>query len=135
MPNLCDEIVYPVSDAGVTELAKIGKILADLRIGESKALTELFAGDRPAVFALEALQLAEVKAQAFDRGIGDQVWSWRELQLRLLYNSNAGNTTRCRGYQERDGDGPANGLWVAAQIRQGVSEAGLAQPDAEARFA
>ena len=70
--HLADQVLDAVPDAGVAELAEVGQVLADLRVGQVQALAELFGRDGPAVGALERLQLAQVQAEPPDGGIGER---------------------------------------------------------------
>src|SRR5262249_55584839 len=73
--DLGDQLINPVSDSGMTKLPKVSQILPDLRVGEIEALTKLLTGNRPAVLALERFKLPQVKAEATDSRVGDQVGS------------------------------------------------------------
>jgi len=43
--DLSDEVVDPIADARVPELAEVRQILANLGVGEAEAFAELFAGE------------------------------------------------------------------------------------------
>jgi hypothetical protein len=43
----------------VAELPEVGEVLADLRVGQTEAFAELFAGDGAAVLAFEGFELAK----------------------------------------------------------------------------
>ena len=61
-----DEFLGGIADAGMSEVAEVGEVFADLGVGEVEGFAELFGGDGAAVFALEGFGLAEVEGEAAD---------------------------------------------------------------------
>ena len=61
--ELGDEFFDAVADAGVAELAEVGKVFADLGVGVAQGVAELLGGDGVLFGALEGFQLAEVEAE------------------------------------------------------------------------
>ena len=69
--ELCDEFIDAVADAGVAELTEVGEVFADLSVGVSEGVAELFGGDGVFVGFLEGFELAQVEAEAVDGGSRD----------------------------------------------------------------
>jgi hypothetical protein len=55
----------------MAELAKIGQILANLRVSEAKAFAQLLAGDGSTRLALEIFELSQVQAEPPNCWIGN----------------------------------------------------------------
>jgi hypothetical protein len=75
LPHLGDQILHPIPDPRMPKLPKVRQVLSHLGIGEPQRLAQLLRRDRPAVLALKCFQLAKVKAQSADGGIGNQLRS------------------------------------------------------------
>ena len=56
VPQGGDQLLDPVADAGIAELAEEGEVLADLGVVDRQGRAELAAGDRGLTLALERLR-------------------------------------------------------------------------------
>ena len=83
VPQGGDQLLDPVADAGIAELAEEREVLADLGILDRQRLAELAAGDGRLALTLERLELPEVEADPAHDGLGGQLHSlglvWRML--------------------------------------------------------
>ena len=75
VPQGGDQLLDPVADPGMAELAEEREVLADLGILDRQRLAELAARDRRMALALEGLELPEVEAHPAHDGLGGQLHS------------------------------------------------------------
>src|SRR5262249_51105790 len=66
-----DQLAAAIADARIAELAEIGQVLTHLRVCKSKQLAKLRRTGRLQAVADLMLQLAQVKTQAADDGLGN----------------------------------------------------------------
>lgn len=66
-----DQLLGGITDAGLAKATKIGKIFADLRVGNAEGLAKHAAGDITDPLALEAFEMAKIETETGDAGSGE----------------------------------------------------------------
>ena len=69
------ELLDPIADPGIAELAEEGQVLADLGVVDRQRRPEQAAGDRLVSLALEGFELSQVEADPAHHGLGGQLLS------------------------------------------------------------
>ena len=69
--NLGDQLMAPIPDAGMAEMAEIRQVFANLGVGEAQHFSQLAGADRGSPLADQILQLSQVKAEPTNDDGGD----------------------------------------------------------------
>ena len=100
IPRMCrergDQLLDPVADAGIAELAEEGQVLADLGVLDRQGRAELAAGDGRLPLPLEGFELPEVEADPAHDGLGGQLLS-RGLASRVPHEVGGSRGDAARG--------------------------------------
>ncbi len=101
-----DEVGDEVADSRLTEVAKVGEILADLGIVDAEGLADLAAGDLLRPFLVNAFEVAEVETEAVDAGTREPVFAADVCGIRLAHGP---STSVAHGGESRGGGRPSRG--------------------------